>query len=159
MPKIFSKVKDKLTGVFEAVSNKLAGLKTLIKAVAGGAWAAIKAAAPGGESPSEAYQRVYNQIMSSGKSVENNNNTIEVSESETNNSERITMEADNRGEELNEESVMNKVNERKENRSQKPEVVVNNVDNSTQSNSNTSVVSGRSRRRRGFGGNTEEAYA
>ena len=159
VPKIFSKIKDKLTSVFEAVSNKLAGLKTLIKAVAGGAWAAIKAAAPGGESPSEAYQRVYNQIMSSGKSVENNNNTIEVSESETNNSERITMEADNRGEELNEESVMNKVNERKENRSQKPEVVVNNVDNSTQSNSNTSVVSGRSRRRRGFGGNTEEAYA
>ena len=159
VPKIFSKVKDKLASVFEAVANKLAGLKTLIKAVAGGAWAAIKAAAPGGESPTEAYQRVYNEIMSSGKSVENNSSsTIEVSESETNNSERITMDGDNRGEELNEQSVSNKTNDRKENRSQQP-VVVNNVDNSTQSNSNTSVVSGRSNRRRGFGGNTEEAYA
>jgi hypothetical protein len=144
VPKIFSKIKDKLTGVFEAVSNKLAGLKTLIKAVAGGAWAAIKAAAPGGESPGEAYQRVYNEIMSSGNSSDK--------------SDSISMDSGTSGDTLNNESIENRMNNRKDNRSQQP-VVVNNVDNSTQSNSNTSVVSGRSGRKRGFGSNNESAYA
>jgi hypothetical protein len=43
------------------------GFIKLIKAIAKGAVAALKALAPGGEAPGEAFQRVYNEVMSGGE--------------------------------------------------------------------------------------------
>ena len=43
------------------------GFLKLIKAIAKGAVAALKALAPGGEAPGEAFQRVYNEVMSGGE--------------------------------------------------------------------------------------------
>jgi hypothetical protein len=43
------------------------GFLKLIKAIAKGAAAALAALAPGGEAPGEAFQRVYNEVMSGGE--------------------------------------------------------------------------------------------
>ena len=51
-----------------AFTNFTSGMVRVIKAIAKGAGAALAALAPGGESPAEAYQRVYQKIMSSGQS-------------------------------------------------------------------------------------------
>ena len=45
----------------------ITGFVKLIKAIAKGAAAALAALAPGGEAPGEAFQRVYNEVMSGGE--------------------------------------------------------------------------------------------
>ena len=45
------------------------GVVNFAKAVGFGAWAAVKAAWPGGESPMEAFTRVYDETMASGQGV------------------------------------------------------------------------------------------
>ena len=57
--------KDMIKNTF---TNFTSGMVRVIKAIAKGAGAALAALAPGGESPAEAYQRVYQEVMSSGKS-------------------------------------------------------------------------------------------
>lgn len=142
-PEIFAKVKDKLTKVFEDIAERFSQLKLIIKAFGAGAFAAIKAAAPGGESPSEAYTRVYAEVMSTG--------------SATDKVDKLEVSADDRGDELDMSSMNNKMEGQFLNQAAAP-VTITNVDNSSRSNSNTSVVSGRSGRKRGFGTSTELAY-
>jgi len=57
--------KDMIKNAFSSFTS---GMVRVIKAIAKGAAAALSALAPGGESPAEAYQRVYSEIMSSGDS-------------------------------------------------------------------------------------------
>ena len=57
--------KDMIKNAFSSFTS---GMVRVIKAIAKGAAAALAALAPMGESPAEAYQRVYSEVMSSGDS-------------------------------------------------------------------------------------------
>jgi len=140
---LFSTIQDKMNQVFDDLVERFSQLKLIIKAFGAGAFAAIKAAAPGGESPSEAYTRVYAEVMSTG--------------SATDKVDKLEVSADDRGDELDMSSMNNKMEGQFFNQAAAP-VTITNVDNSSRSNSNTSVVSGRSGRKRGFGTSTELAY-
>ena len=50
------------------LKEKISDMGLILKAMTKGAIAAAKAIAPGGESPAEAYKRVYNETMASGES-------------------------------------------------------------------------------------------
>tara|TARA_R100000541_G_scaffold17084_2_gene26818 strand:+ start:965 stop:2518 length:1554 start_codon:yes stop_codon:yes gene_type:complete len=144
-PEIFNSITAKLEETFQSIADKFSQLKVIIKAFGAGALAAIKAAAPGGESPSEAYNRVYAEVISSGKS--------------TDVTDKMEVTSDNTGEELDVSSVNKSASERGQRGRNNAPITVTNVDNSSRSNSNTSVVSGRSGRNKGFGVGTEAAYA
>ena len=59
-----------------AFVNFTSGMVRVIKAIAKGAAAALAALAPGGGSPAEAYQRVYQEVMSSGNDSEDVATTV-----------------------------------------------------------------------------------
>ena len=144
-PEIFNSIKDKLQETFKSIADKFGQLKIIIKAFGAGALAAIKAAAPGGESPSEAYKRVYAEVMSSGSSTDRD--------------DKLEVKSENTGDQLDVSSVDNDTAKRGQMGRNNAPITVTNVDNSSRSNSNTSVVSGRSGRNKGFGTGTEAAYA
>ena len=50
------------------IKGKIADMGLVLKAMTKGSIAAAKAIAPGGESPAEAYRRVYNETMATGES-------------------------------------------------------------------------------------------
>ena len=72
-----TKVKDFFTdvlkidigGIISKLGNLGAKVGNTLKAIAKGSVAMIAAAAPGGESPTEAFSRVYNEVMSAGESA------------------------------------------------------------------------------------------
>ena len=57
------------SSLWESLMNIGLGVVNFAKAVGFGAWAAVKAAWPGGESPMEAFTRVYDETMASGQGV------------------------------------------------------------------------------------------
>ena len=71
-----TKVKDFFTdvlkidigGIISKLGNLGAKVGNTLKAIAKGSVAMIAAAAPGGESPTEAFSRVYNEVMAAGES-------------------------------------------------------------------------------------------
>ena len=72
-----TKVKDFFTdvlkidigGIISKLGNLGAKVGNTLKAIAKGSVAMIAAAAPGGESPTEAFSRVYNEVMAAGESA------------------------------------------------------------------------------------------
>jgi hypothetical protein len=56
--------------IMSSIGNLGSKMANVLKAVAKGAVAMIAAAVPGGESPTEAFSRVYNSVLSSGTSTE-----------------------------------------------------------------------------------------
>ena len=54
---------------FTAIKTKLFNMGTILKGLALGGVAAAKAILPGGESPAEAFRRVYNDVVKSGEAT------------------------------------------------------------------------------------------
>ena len=65
---LFGKVFDTMTSAFGYLVDKFKVFGNFVKAIGLGAVAAVKAAFPGGESPTEAFSRVYNEALSGGSS-------------------------------------------------------------------------------------------
>ena len=63
---LFGKVFDTMTSAFGYLIDKFKVFGNFVKAIGLGAVAAVMAAFPGGESPVEAFKRVYNETLSSG---------------------------------------------------------------------------------------------
>ena len=146
-PEMFSKVVDVVKGAFDTMVEKFKSLGTMIEAFSLGTVAAIKAAPGsllGGEQPQEAFDRVYNEVMSGGGG-------------KSDAAEKMEIDSDNRGEELDSVSTANKAATSNA-QSAAPVVVTNNVDNSNNSKTSNAVV-GNTRRQRGFGLSTDGAYA
>jgi hypothetical protein len=62
----FDWIKGLFTIDFGAIKQKMFDVGLIMKAMGAGGVAAVKAIAPGGESPGEAYTRVYNETIASG---------------------------------------------------------------------------------------------
>ena len=70
-----TKVKDFFTGLFSfdegsllaTAKEKIMNFGRMFKALAAGGMAAVKAVLPGGESPAEAFKRVFDEVMTSGQ--------------------------------------------------------------------------------------------
>ena len=70
-----TKVKDFFTGLFSfdegsllaTAKEKIMNFGRMFKALAAGGMAAVKAVLPGGESPAEAFKRVFDEVMASGQ--------------------------------------------------------------------------------------------
>ena len=61
-----------IKGIIDKIGNIGSKITTTLKAIAKGAVAMIAAATPFGESPTEAFSRVYNEVMSTGEGVVKN---------------------------------------------------------------------------------------
>ena len=84
---------DWFTGLFSfdgsALMDGIANIGTIMKALGKAGFAAVKAILPGGESPGEAFSRVYNEVSSGGEASMPDDTTINVPETSTNSFEGI----------------------------------------------------------------------
>ena len=143
---LFATIRDKMNQVFDDLAERFSKFNLMLKAMGAGSVAAIKAALPGGESPGEAYDRVYKEVISGGSSGDSQiTNNIEV-------------EATERGNQLDMSSMDNKMDGQFLQTAAPAVNVVNNVDNSNNSKTSNTAIGGRSRRKRGFATDTELAY-
>ena len=70
---LFSAIFDfDIKGIIDKIGNIGASIANTLKAIAKGAVAMVAAAVPGGESPTEAFSRVYNEVLNTGKGVVKN---------------------------------------------------------------------------------------
>lgn len=139
VPEIFDSLTSKLRSVFNFIAEKFSGLKTFIKALGSAAWAATKAAVPGGESPAQAYRRVYRQVMSSESYSESNDFSVDIPKSPQ---RRMNISPRSlSGDDLNAGSIINTAQSNVSPQSSSP-VIVNNVDNSVNNKSSSTLVSG-----------------
>jgi hypothetical protein len=139
IPEIFDSLTGKLRSTFNFIAEKFSALKTFIKAIGAAAWAATKAAIPGGESPVQAYKRVYREVMSSGSYSESTDFSVDIGRSP-----RRSMNISPRslsGDDLNAGSIINTAQSNVSPQSSSP-VIVNNVDNSVNNKSSSTLVSG-----------------
>ena len=61
-----------IKGIIDKIGNIGARISNTLKAIAKGAVAMVAAAVPGGESPTEAFSRVYNEVLNTGEGVVKN---------------------------------------------------------------------------------------
>ena len=61
-----------IKGIIDKIGNIGASIANTLKAIAKGAVAMVAAAVPGGESPTEAFSRVYNEVLNTGEGVVKN---------------------------------------------------------------------------------------
>ena len=64
-----------IKGIIDKIGNIGARISNTLKAIAKGAVAMVAAAVPGGESPTEAFSRVYNEVLNTGEGVVKNEAT------------------------------------------------------------------------------------
>ena len=146
IPEIFDSLTGKLRSTFNFIAEKFSALGKFIKALGSAAWAATKAAVPGGESPTEAYRRVYRQVMSSESYSESNDFSVDIAKSPQ---RRMNISPRSlSGDDLNAGSIINTAQSNVSPQSSSP-VIVNNVDNSVNNKSSSTLVSG-SRKHRNF---------
>jgi len=148
-PEMFLKVKDFFKDAFDSMVQKFKDIGLMIKAFGVGGIAAIKAAPGavfGGDSPMEAFDRAYNDVMAGG----NGDGSATVA--------NLEADAATRGEELDTTSMDNKMDGQFLQTAAPAVNVVNNVDNSNNSKTSNTAIGGRSKRKRGFGTDTELAY-
>ena len=70
---LFSAIFDfDIKGIIDKIGNIGASIANTLKAIAKGAVAMVAAAVPGGESPTEAFSRVYNEVLNTGEGVVKN---------------------------------------------------------------------------------------
>ena len=85
---------DWFTGLFKfdgsVIMDGIMSIGTIMKGLAKGGFAAIKAILPGGESPGEAFSRVYNEVSSGGEAAMPDSTTIDLPPSDNNSFEGIS---------------------------------------------------------------------
>src|SRR5210317_73034 len=64
--KIWNWFKGLFTFDFSGIKSQFSGIWSIMKGLAAGGWAAVKAMLPGGESPGEAFNRVFSEYVDSG---------------------------------------------------------------------------------------------